>query len=71
VAKRRNKTATKFRVYKQFLVTTPKIWVAKLDETDEVDEFDTVEEAENFARQANELDTTGRKYRVQQIEVGA
>jgi hypothetical protein len=63
--------AVKFRVYKQFLATTPKIWVAKLDETDEVDDFDTIEEAENFAQQANELDTTGRKYRVQEIEVDA
>ena len=63
--------AVKFRVYKQFLATTPKIWVAKLDETDEVDDFDTIEEAETFAQQANELDTTGRKYRVQEIEVDA
>lgn len=63
--------AVKFRVYKQFLPITPKIWVAKLDETDEVDDFDTIEEAENFAKQANELDTTGRKYRVQEIEVDA
>lgn len=62
--------ATKFRVYKQYLPNTPKIWVAKLDETDEVDDFDTIEEAENFAQQANELDTTGRKYRVQEVEVG-
>ena len=63
--------AVKFRVYKQFLPITPKIWVAKLDETDDVDDFDTIEEAENFAQQANELDTTGRKYRVQEIEVDA
>lgn len=62
--------ATKFRVYKQLLVNTPKIWVAKLDEDDMIDEFDTFEEAEEFAQQATQLDTTGRKYRVQEVEVG-
>lgn len=62
--------ATKFRVYKQLLVNTPKIWVAKLDEDDMVDEFDTFEEAEEFASEAQYLDTTGRKYRVQEVEVG-
>ena len=62
--------ATKFRVYKQLLASTPKIWVAKLDADDMVDEFDTLEEAEDFAQQATQLDTTGRKYRVQEIEVG-
>jgi hypothetical protein len=35
-----------------------------------VDEFDTLEEAEDFAQQATQLDTTGRKYRVQEVEVG-
>jgi len=62
--------ATKFRVYKQYLPTTPKIWVAKLDEDDMIDEFDTFEEAEEFASEAQYLDTTGRKYRVQEVEVG-
>ncbi len=62
--------ATKFRVYKQLLVNTPKIWVAKLDEDDMIDEFDTFEEAEEFASEAQYLDTTGRKYRVQEVEVG-
>ena len=62
--------ATKFRVYKQLLASTPKIWVAKLDADDMVDEFDTLEEAEDFAQQAAQLDTTGRKYRVQEVEVG-
>lgn len=62
--------ATKFRVYKQYLPTTPKIWVAKLDENDMIDEFDTFEEAEEFASEAQYLDTTGRKYRVQEVEVG-
>ena len=62
--------ATKFRVYKQLLVNAPKIWVAKLDEDDMIDDFDTFEEAEDFAQQATLLDTTGRKYRVQEVEVG-
>ena len=62
--------AIKFRVYKQLFASTPKIWVAKLDADDMVDEFDTLEEAEDFAQQATQLDTTGRKYRVQEIEVG-
>ena len=62
--------ATKFRVYKQLLASTPKIWVAKLDADDMVDEFDTLEEAEDFAQQATQLDTTGRKYRVQEVAVG-
>ena len=62
--------ATKFRVYKQLFASTPKIWVAKLDTNDMVDEFDTLEEAEDFAQQATQLDTTGRKYRVQEVEVG-
>ena len=62
--------ATKFRVYKQLLVNAPKIWVAKLDADDMVDEFDTLEEAEDFAQHATQLDTTGRKYRVQEVEVG-
>lgn len=62
--------ATKFRVYKQLLVNTPKIWVAKLDEDDMIDDFDTFEEAEEFASEAQYLDTTGRKYRVQEVEVG-
>ena len=61
--------AIKYRVYKQFLLETEKMWVAKLDEDDIVDEFDTLEEAEDFARQAVEADTTGRKYRVGEIEV--
>jgi len=63
--------AVKFRVYKQFLPITPKIWVAKLDETDDIDDFDTIEEAETFAQQATKLDTTGRKYRVQEIKMDA
>ena len=62
--------ATKFRVYKQLLVNTPKIWVAKLDEDDMIVDFDTFEEAEEFASEAQYLDTTGRKYRVQEVEVG-
>lgn len=61
---------TKFRVYKQYLPNTPKIWVAKLDEDDMIDDFDTFEEAEEFASEAQYLDTTGRKYRVQEVEVG-
>jgi hypothetical protein len=59
----------KFRVYKQLLLDTERIWVAKLDENDMVDEFDTLEEAEQFASEAQQLDLTGRKYRVQQIDV--
>lgn len=35
-----------------------------------IDDFDTFEEAEDFAQQATQLDTTGRKYRVQEVEVG-
>lgn len=61
--------AIKFRVYKQLLLDTERIWVAKLDEDDTVDEFDTLEEAEQFASEAQQLDLTGRKYRVQQIEI--
>ena len=61
--------AIKFRVYKQLLLDTERIWVAKLDEDDIVDEFDTLEEAEQFASEAQQLDLTGRKYRVQQIEI--
>ena len=61
--------AIKYRVYKQFLLETEKMWVAKLDENDIVDEFDTLEEAEQFASEAQQLDLTGRKYRVQQIEI--
>ena len=61
--------AIKFRVYKQLLLDTEKIWVAKLNEDDIVDEFDTLEEAEQFASEAQQLDLTGRKYRVQQIEI--
>jgi len=61
--------AIKFRVYKQLLLDTERIWVAKLDEDDRVDEFDTLEEAEQFASEAQQLDLTGRKYRVQQIEI--
>ena len=34
-----------------------------------IDEFDTLEEAEQFASEARQLDSTGRKYRVQQIDV--
>jgi hypothetical protein len=59
----------KFRVYKQLVLDTERIWVAKLDENDMVDEFDTLEEAEQFASEAQQLDLTGRKYRVQQIDV--
>ena len=61
--------AIKYRVYKQFLLDSPKMWVSKLDEDDLVDDFDTLEEAEDFARRASEADTTGRKYRVDEIEV--
>jgi hypothetical protein len=61
--------AIKYRVYKQFLLESPKMWVSKLDENDLVDDFDTLEEAEDFARRAAEADTTGRKYRVGEIEV--
>lgn len=61
--------AIKFRVYKQLLLDTERIWVAKLNEDDIVDEFDTLEEAEQFASEAQQLDLTGRKYRVQQIEI--
>jgi hypothetical protein len=61
--------AIKFRVYKQFLLDTEKVWVAKLDENDIVDDFDTLEEAEQFANEAQQLDLTGRKYRAQQIEI--
>ena len=61
--------AIKFRVYKQLLLDTERIWVARLDENDVIDEFDTLEEAEQFASEARQLDSTGRKYRVQQIDV--
>ena len=35
--------AIKFRVYKQLLLDTERIWVARLDENDVIDEFDTLE----------------------------
>ena len=69
ISKKEKIMAIKFRVYKQLLLDTERIWVAKLDEDDVVDEFDTLEEAEQFASEAQQLDLTGRKYRVQQIEI--
>jgi hypothetical protein len=69
ISKKEKIMAIKFRVYKQLLLDTERIWVAKLDEDDIVDEFDTLEEAEQFASEAQQLDLTGRKYRVQQIEI--
>ena len=69
ISKKEKIMAIKFRVYKQLLLDTERIWVAKLNEDDIVDEFDTLEEAEQFASEAQQLDLTGRKYRVQQIEI--
>lgn len=59
-----------YEVQMQFIPGNDQIWVAHLNPDDPIYQYDNYAEAEAKAQELQAADTTGRKYRVQQI-VGA
>lgn len=56
-----------YQVQMQFIPGSDQIWVAQLTPTDPIYEYDNEEEAQAKADELQSQDTTGRKYRVQQV----
>ena len=56
-----------FQVQMQFIPGSDSIWVAHLNPEDPIYEYDNEPEAQAKADELQAADTTGRKYRVQQI----
>ena len=53
----------------EFLPGLDQIWVAHLTPTSPIYQYDNEEEAIIKANELQSLDSTGRQYRVQQIEI--
>ena len=58
-----------YQIQMQFLPGLDQIWVAQLTPESPIYQYDNEEEAIVKANELQSLDSTGRKYRVQQIEV--
>ena len=56
-----------YQVQMQFIPGSDQIWVAQLTPTDPVYEYDNEAEAQAKADELQAQDTTGRKYRAQQV----
>ena len=56
-----------YQVQMQFIPGNDQIWVAQLNPSDPIYEYDNEPEAQAKADELQAADTTGRKYRVQQI----
>ena len=56
-----------YQVQMQFIPDNDSIWVAHLNPEDPIYEYDNEPEAQAKADELQAADTTGRKYRVQQI----
>lgn len=56
-----------FQVQMQFIPGNNMIWVAQLTPSDPIYEYRTLTQAEAKAFELQEADTTGRKYRVEQV----
>jgi hypothetical protein len=51
----------------QFVPSNDVAWVMKLNEQDLIRTYETIEEAESTAKELEQNDNTGRKYRVKEI----
>ena len=58
-----------YQIQMEFLPGLDQIWVAQLTPTSPIYQYDNEEEAIIKANELQSLDSTGRQYRVQQIEV--
>jgi len=58
-----------YQIQMEFLPGLDQIWVAQLTPTSPIYQYDNKEEAIVKANELQSLDSTGRQYRVQQIEV--
>ena len=58
-----------YQVQMQFIPGLDQIWVAQLTHEDPIYQYDNEEEALAKANELNNADETGRKYRVQQLEI--
>jgi hypothetical protein len=56
-----------YEVQMQFIPGNDQIWVAHINPEDPIYQYDNYDEAEAKAQELEAADTTGRKYRVQQI----
>ena len=56
-----------YQVQMQFIPGNDMIWVAKLNPEDPLYEYDNYAEAQAKATELQELDTTGRQYRVVEL----
>lgn len=56
-----------WQVQMQFIPGNDQIWVLKLEVNDPIWEFETYQEAVDKATELENVDTTGRKYRVVEI----
>jgi hypothetical protein len=59
----------KYTIQQQFIPLNDQIWVAKLNQEDDDFLFDTIEEAEAKVIELEGSDTTGRKYRVIELNI--
>lgn len=57
-----------WQVQMTFLVDSDQIWVARLDPNDPIYEYDNEADANTKCDELQNADTSGRKYRVQQIQ---
>jgi hypothetical protein len=58
-----------YQIQMQFLPGLDQIWVAQLTPESPIYQYDNEEEAIVKANELQSLDSTGRQYRVQQIEI--
>lgn len=57
-----------FEVQMQFIPGNDQIWVARLNPDDPIYQYDNYEEAQAKADELQAADTTGRLYRVSQLQ---
>jgi hypothetical protein len=57
-----------FIVEMQFIPNLDVAWVERLLSSDPIYSYDTYEEAENKAKELQDKDSTGRKYRVKTLQ---
>jgi hypothetical protein len=58
-----------YQVQMQFIPGNNQIWVAKINPDDPIYEYDNEIEAQQKAEELQSLDTTGRLYRVQLLNI--
>ena len=58
-----------YQVQIQFLPSVDTIWVAKINQDDPIYEYDNEVDAQQKAEELQSVDTTGRIYRIQMLNI--